>query len=433
MVALRLIWLLATKRMSAALLALLTLTYVYFTFGDDPFAEWAAFLFEPGPGLALTSILMLNLFLGAVRDAFRKLRRENVTPGLIMQMDTHREVSLGGPDPLGQATRWIERMGIKVKREAACTIGQTGRFSFIPGLVLRAGLVMFLGALLVSHHSRAEERVMVREGEKTLLFKRIIRVANMDPGLPPEYIEFDGHSDFAINEVSADVVSISTRERISSAYPSGSDGLYMRITDVGIMQPISGRAGGAEFEWDIMLKVLPPGLTDAETMLARDTFLSVALVPHKRFKKGLLEAASYDLAKPSYGLSLLSAEGPGGGESVGARPGESVALGSVEMRLGPESYYIELQAVRDPALPWLYAGLLTALLGCALMPLRLLWYERRAYAFLTYETVFLGYSEEFFDKWGVMKFHRLTEELINGGDRTAGPAESDRPARTGKG
>jgi hypothetical protein len=52
-----------------------------------------------------------------------------------------------------------------------------------------------------------------------------------------------------------------------------------------------------------------------------------------------------------------------------------------------------------------------ALLGFLLMPLRLFWYGRRLSLKVSYESVLIGYEQEFFRKWAEVRLKLWASEL----------------------
>ena len=165
-----------------------------------------------------------------------------------------------------------------------------------------------------------------------------------------------------------------------------------------------------------MLKIqvfseLPPGKIDSKTILSNVDSLSVSLAPSKTIEKGLVTGKLYNIERPMYALSIIDSATGKHSESAIASPGEATKVGDVDITLGDRSLYIQMQAVQDPALRWLYLGVMLILLGLALLIGRFFWYEKKLYAFRTYETVLVGYSEEFYKKWGILKFQNLRESL----------------------
>jgi hypothetical protein len=163
------------------------------------------------------------------------------------------------------------------------------------------------------------------------------------------------------------------------------------------------------------LDVLPPGRLHAVELPSGAGTLSFVLEPEKTIKKGLLTGKAYNLKTPLYRVSL---KGEGGDGDVVLGPSGIAELVGRSLTLGDHSLYVKVRSVYDPALLWLYAGAVLGLFGLALMPLRFFWYEKRLCALVGDRRIFVGYSEEFYRMWGILKFRKWTEDLPTGSDET---------------
>ncbi len=66
----------------------------------------------------------------------------------------------------------------------------------------------------------------------------------------------------------------------------------------------------------------------------------------------------------------------------------------------------------DPMRSFLRAGLVMFVLGLALMPLRVFWYEMQVEVLQIEYCIIIGSSDEFFKAWGIERFRQWTEDLI---------------------
>jgi hypothetical protein len=411
----RLIRLLSSWRLTAAIALGFLTAYLYFIFGENPFKDWLNFIFKKPGGLLLYGGLMANLVCASIRAAMAKLGSESVSPESIKKMDAWIEVPHPGPDPIGAAAESIRKMGFAVEESPTTASAQKGRYSFLPGTVLRAGIVILMASALLSTNLRRAEEAVFYEGGEAELLDRVFGLSEIRPDLPEDFIQVGQESSFRLDTISA-TLSASDREyTVTSGIPLNAAGLYLRITHLGIMQPISGRTPSTVFDWDVFLDVLPPGRTDSETLLSNDLSLAFTLMPSKTIEKGLVTGRLYDLKEPLYKLAIISTGSGERPENVTVSHSKSASVGDVDITLGENSVYVRVQAVDDPTLPWLYAGVIILIAGAALMLSRFFWYEKRACAFRTYDELLVGYSEEFYKKWGILKFQKLREELLNQG------------------
>jgi hypothetical protein len=94
------------------------------------------------------------------------------------------------------------------------------------------------------------------------------------------------------------------------------------------------------------------------------------------------------------------------------RPGSSAAIGPASISLGKQGLSVRIQAVEDPALPFLYAGAVILLLGLCSMPSRFFWYEQEFALCLEGNSLIIGTRDEFFKKWGILRFQRWSDEVL---------------------
>jgi hypothetical protein len=381
---LRLISLLSSWRFTAAVLLGLASSYVYLTFGERPFMEWLDFLYTTRAGLLLYGFLAINILCASIRAAFVKLSSESITPDTIKGMDTWVKIPLAGGDTMRDVAETVEKAGYKMEISGASASSRKDRYSFLPGTVLRAGIVILMIATLFSINLRKTDSAVFYEGGEKELLGNLFSLGEITPSLPEDFLQVEKKSSLNIEDISAFVSVSGKTYTVTSGVPVKAGDVYMRITHLGYMQPISGRTPTTVFDWDVFLDVLPPGKTDSETLLSNIHSLAFTITPVKTVEKGTVTGKLYDLKKPLYSLAIIDTVTGEHSESVEAGPTESARVGDVDMLVA----------------------------GAVLMLSRFFWYERKLYAFRTYEAVLVGYNEEFYKKWGIIRFQKLREELL---------------------
>jgi hypothetical protein len=399
---------------TTALLALsLSAVYVACTFGENTYERWIRFIFHTPSGLALYLGLALNIAAASVRIILTRLRGVDVNAEAIREMDAHAElnVSVDALDDIMKKAGFSvsEKVSSVTVKNAIC--GRRGRLSFIPGTVMRAGLVILMVAVLLSSHLRKTDEAMIHPAGGAEMFGRQITFGSIDADLDEDLLQVGGKGSFGIGEVSAVLRSPDGAYTVSAGFPERIEGLYYRITHLGYHQPIRID----EFLLEAGLDVLPPGRLHAVELPSGAGTLSFVLEPEKTIKKGLLTGKAYNLKTPLYRVSL---KGEGGDGDVVLGPSGIAELVGRSLTLGDHSLYVKVRSVYDPALLWLYAGAVLGLFGLALMPLRFFWYEKRLCALVGDRRIFVGYSEEFYRMWGILKFRKWTEDLPTGSDET---------------
>jgi len=391
---------------TAGLCLALSAVYIGMSFGEAPYETFIEFIFASAPGLILFLSLIMNLTAWSLLAVFKRSRKEVLTPETVRSMDESVLLPAdSGIRNIGQASEWFERMGFSPRPSGEGIESRKGRLGIVPGIVLRTGLGLLLLSALLSHHMREiDEALLVQGGEPglaTLLGREVVPL-RIEAGFSEEFLDL-GKESFELHDTSA-LVSVGGEEfTVTGGYPVKVAGLYWRIVHIGYMQPVTRMKTTL---W-LPLDVLPPGRASAHAMpnVFRDgRVYEFRLAPEKKVKKGLISGDVFNLAEPSY---VLSPRGIRGGE-VTIRSG-SLPLSSMRMaEFGRPGYYVRLLAVGDPALSLLELGFYISSLGVLLMIVRLFWYERRMAAVMYEGRVLMGYSEEFYRKWGIYKFRKWT-------------------------
>lgn len=394
---------------------------------ENAFARWMDFLFKSLTGLLLYFTLMLNIALSTLRIVLTKMKANDMQEEAVRAMDAVLEVPMPAKDPIILISEWAGAWGPPVEVSAGAEgaegglSSQAGRFSFVPGLVMRAGLLLFMVAVLVgSFVKRADEAVM-HVGDVRDFFGQQVRLDELQSGLPEEFLKLKGKSVLLLNP-EAVLSSKAGVVNASGGFPVRVGGLYFRVVDAGIAQgfsiALSGRTGHVLADLD----VLPPGIKDQVQLPGGAGTVQISLHPEKTIDKGLIKGEVFNLRQPLYRIVLKQAQvqddspleisaGPG---EITVGPGGAFKVKGREVVLGQSQYFARVLCVSDASLPWAMAGLVVFLAGLCLMPIRFLWYEKRLCVLIQLQNdrVLLGYSEEFFKKWGIQKFHWHAASLL---------------------
>lgn len=385
---------------TAALVLAAAAPYVYFAFGEDPYGRWSHFMLHTPPGLVLYAAFVFQVVLASARVLVKRFEHVRLSREAVTAMDAWVEIDAGqSPESV---SGWLSEKGFKAHPVEGGIEARKGRFSFIPGTVMRLGLVVFMVSLLVSTHVRRSEEVLLGEGWEADVMGRKVKLIGVAAPLPGEFLQVSDRDVFRLGRVEARLAMSGSEFAVTAGYPAESGGLLWRVTHVGYMRRL--RAGSSERE--VALDVLPPGRTQALSVAGGGPEYVLRLLPEKTLTKGLLKGSLYNLADPRFGLKLKA--GPG---AVTLRTGQEAVLGGVPVSLEGGSLYVKVLSVYDPALPWLRAGLILTVAGMFLMLSRFFWYEKRCVAVFSEGPVLLGYEEEFFRKWGIYKFRKWSGEF----------------------
>jgi|Deesub1362A_J573_1020465.scaffolds.fasta_scaffold00093_8 hypothetical protein len=413
----KIIRLVSSWQFTLILLLLLCTSYVFLTFTERPYEKWINFIFHTPAGLILYIGLIVNLISLNIRIACSRLKRKTVTLESIKNMDTYIELPANAPHLGETITAWAKKKGFHTDTDKNYVIALKGKLSFLPGTLFRTGLIVLMTALLFSAYLRKTEEAVFHEGDK--LFGKNIYLTSIKSNLPEEFLQVGEKSIFKLNGVSATLSTSTKTYSITSGFPTKIKGKYYRITNLGFSQPFSvGKSPTENADIDI----LPPGKTDTLTLPSGDP-LTITLQPEKTIKKGLITGKLYNLKTPLYSISFKNKNG-NNIEGLSIRPLESIAFGEVDISLGKNSLFVKIQSVYDPALVFIYTGILLTFSGLIFMFSRFFWYEKQMCAVFTDKTVLIGYRKEFYKKWGIQKFHRWKDVFVSGTESSVNKAQT---------
>ncbi|KKK59556.1 hypothetical protein LCGC14_3033210, partial [marine sediment metagenome] len=357
-------------------------------------------------GLLLYTILCLNLLVSSALIIRKRLAVHNSSPEAISKMDALLEIS---GEIRGHGLDDIEKLMLKNGYSPVRQMGNKalyackGRLSFIPGVLLRAGLMVVLVSLPVSQTLREQAYVTMTEGDTISVLGSVVTLNGLDVPLPEEFIQTGQAGDESLlrlaglkaalsvggNEITLHDGVPSTKGGIAlrdfiqtgdesllrlaglkaalsvdnydvtlhDGLPSTKSGIALRVSHLGYTLPISTKEGKAL----AYLDALPPGRE------SKPAFGMTALIePERLVKKGLLSGSLYNLKDPRFRIITEH------GEYL-LKSGETSE--DKRLGLGALGLYVQVEARMDPALSFLKAGLVMFALGLVLMPLRVFWYE----------------------------------------------------------
>lgn len=391
--------------------------YLTFTFGEAPFSRWKEFMFHAPAGAALCLGLAVNLIAASIRVMLRYRQGTNVAAEDVRSMDAWTEFPVSGSAVLADAEAWMRSKGFSVIRGESSLRGTRGKMSFIPGLVTRTGFAILILSLLVSVNTRQTKKELLRTGEQGDFFGTIVTVTGLEADLPSDFLQVGEESSFLVEHAVVSVSQGGVSSRITPGLPAQINGDYYRLVHIGYAQPLSAASGKGIHQQVLMLDILPPGKADMKAIPGTGRFFSISLEPVRTISKGLLKGRQYDLKSPLYRVSIQNTEDRKRSAPATARPGGNASVGGTELSLQSYSLYAGIQAVRDPALIWIYLGSIIAIVGTMLMTLRFFWYRKEMKAVLTGMTLLIGYNEEFFKKWGMQYFDQWKKEPAGLGNR----------------
>lgn len=377
----------SSVRFTIALIIAAAGAYVYATFGSaNPYDAWAAFMLSNPAGIALYAAVISNLAAGIASSVLGSLRIHPPNSISIRNMDSYAELDAPASDWHKQTGKWLTTCGFSIAAESESSItGVKGRWSSLPGVLLRFGLITLLIGIAASHHTRRVESAMLSPGESALLLGNSIQLVSIESGMPESHLQIGRERSFAIENASARIKSGGGEFIAASGWPVGNSGIYWKINGLGFAPEIAFNAEGEMRPY--RLEILPPGREDSIDI--NGSSVKIALAPERVIRKGLLSGEVYNLMKPTYRI-----DGRG-----------------MEPAFGKTGAWIRVQAVRDTGLGMVKAWLALSCAGLLAVFCNLFWYKREMAFVRNGGTLIFGYSEQYLKKWGVYRFERWRAEL----------------------
>ena len=413
--AVRILFLLGSWWLTAALLLALWAAYLALSFSGNPYPAWVAFLFRSPGGITIYLVLIVNLITASFRIALARFRRTPLSPAYLRAMDSHVELPLPDAGALARAAELFRSQIGPAELTAGGMRHLTGTWSFLPGTIFRAGLVLVMLGLMVTAHARRTADTAMREGERTDLLGLPVTVAGIIADLPEDHLQVGEDGTFLLKGVSARIDVGGTIAKVTPGLPARLKGRWYRIRHLGYSQALSVTQHGSRSVLTADLDLLPPGRSTAVPLPSGTAMLTFSLDPDRTITKGLLTGRQYNLASPAYRVQTQAGAPREDRRGKRMQPGDRVVLGPVQVSLGEQGLSIRLQVVADPGLPLLYAGSMILLAGLCTMLSRFFWYERE-FALMVHEGALLvGARDEFYSKWGVERLQRWSDafEALN--------------------
>ena len=381
------------------------IAYVVCLFGTSPYTDWTGFLLHRPAGLFLYCALMLNMLLASMRVAAKKLSCPDMTLPAIQAMDVYTAFPANPFYSINRLAATMEHKGFTVTQAGSSVCAKMNRYSFLPGTILRFGIIVLLAAMLVSVHTRKSSETILHEGDTLGPPGTQVTAESLSSDLPNKFLQVGQESTFRLNRVSALLKSSDRADTVTAGFPVSIGGKYYRVTHFGFTLPVMIKVGSGTIQKNLDLDILPPGKTHSVQLQPNDLIVTFSLQPERIITKGLLKGKEYDLRNPSYHIVLQN--GPEK-KTIGEftmKEEVPATVSSTAIALGKHSFYAKVRAVSDPALPLIYGGTFLTLFGMLLICSRFFWYEKELLAVQEKDTLHVGYREEFFRKWGAQKFH----------------------------
>jgi hypothetical protein len=355
--------------------------------------------------------LIVNLTAASIRISFARLKREPLTPEYIRAMDAYTELPIADA-PTARKAAELFRLPVTADSMPAEGIRHaTGKWSFLPGVIFRAGLALTLIGLLLSAHTRRSSDIVLHDGERRETNGTVVHLTSIKADLPADHLQVGEDGTLLLEGVSARLAVNNTSAVVTPGFPTRIKGAWYRIRHLGYSQEMTVTLRGRQRSFTADLDLLPPGRSSVVPLPPGTASLSYTLDPDRTIEKGLLKGRQYNLAQPSYRVRYSEGRRQEDGKGMRMRPGDRVVVGPSTVTLGKQGLAMRLQVVSDPGLPLVYGGAIILLTGLGAMLSRFFWYERECALIAKDGMLLVGSRDEFFKKWGIHRFHGCREKL----------------------
>jgi hypothetical protein len=237
-----------------------------------------------------------------------------------------------------------------------------GIVRFVLWLILPVGLLVFFSGYFISMTSRDTDWILAGEGHSVgpRWSEQRYKVEDIRLGLRDSYLDLQAKGALLQNEPQLTLVDrSSSSSRIGAFPPTRLGDTYYHILTYGFAPGISLSKDGVILNEGYMaLKVLTVSSDFFEIIPYPYRFV-VSLSPQKKFKKGEIIASEFNLKDPRYDVRVFR------GEKVIAEGNseEKIEFEKFVLSFTDTSFWVQLEAVRDPAVPVVLTGLLLILFG----------------------------------------------------------------------
>jgi hypothetical protein len=245
------------------------------------------------------------------------------------------------------------------------------KIQFFAWLLLPLGMLVFLTGFFISINTRQFSTQLVGEGDVVRLpwdTKRY-RVLKIKPGLKNRFLDIDpvGFFEYEPKLILSDG-SLSYFE-IGAFPPTKIDNTYYHILNFGLAPGIRLFEGKSLREEGYMaLKILVPGSSDYFDITPYPYRFSISMEPEKTIQKGDAMISVFNLEDPIYRVRVFK------GEELIAEgvSREGIHFDDFTLNFFKPTFWVLLEAVKDPALPVTHAGIVLITIGIPLSIIRFL-------------------------------------------------------------
>jgi hypothetical protein len=254
---------------------------------------------------------------------------------------------------------------------ASRDVFRRSKIHFIAWIILTAGTLLFVTGFFMSATMRESGQRIIGEGEMIdpPWGKDSYRAIRIDPGLKDHLNSTDTASDIFAHEPKLTVMDRDSRTFEIGAFPPAKfAATYYHIVNFGIAPGVRLFEGNqVKSEGYMILRIITPGSSDYFELPRYPYRYLVSMEPEKTVQQGHMKTSQFNLKDPVFHVRVFQ------GKKVIAEgdPGKGIAINDVTLYFFKPTFWVLLEAVKDPGVPVMHAGLVLTVFGIPLSLLRL--------------------------------------------------------------
>jgi hypothetical protein len=261
---------------------------------------------------------------------------------------------------------------------ASMHVLKEGKARFVAWLVLPLGVLLFFTGFFLSLFLRESGKRMIGEGDiiKPPWVTGTYSVKDIEPGLKESLLDTEMDKSIFAREPELTLTDKGSNSyRVGAFPPEKIDGTYYHILDFGVAPGIKLYQGSqVKFGGYKPLRVLAPGMSDFFEIEPFPYRFLVSMEAEKVSEKAGAYTSKFNIRNPVYKTRVFM------GEKVIAEgdPGQGVNFGNFRLYFVDQTYWVILEAAKDPGLPVLKLAILLIVIGAPLILVRAIYKMSRA-------------------------------------------------------
>jgi hypothetical protein len=241
-----------------------------------------------------------------------------------------------------------------------------GKMRLLLWIILPLGLLLFFTGFFMSATLRESGQRFVGEGDliDPPWTDEKFRITRIDPGLKDSLTDIDGVTNIFSHEPNMTVLDSGSKAIQIGAFPPAKlDNTYYHILNFGIAPGVRLFDNSRiKSEGYMILRIITPGSSDVFEIPPYPLRFLVSMEPEKTVHQAQTATARFNLKAPSFHVRVFK------GEQVVAEgnPAEGVKIDNLTLYFFKPTYWVQLEAVKDPGVSVMHIGVILITFGVPL-------------------------------------------------------------------